>query len=108
MNLVCLSRGSVDVNECLDESVCDGGECLNTDGSFNCFCRPPMVLSPKSNRCVVLPQLAGESSVFSLKSLYFKTVLVQKKCGQKKEAHFAIFYKAHQFRKTNQSLRIDF
>uniref|UniRef100_A0A3P9PYX7 Latent transforming growth factor beta binding protein 1 n=1 Tax=Poecilia reticulata TaxID=8081 RepID=A0A3P9PYX7_POERE len=73
-----------DVNECLDESVCDGGECLNTDGSFNCFCRPPMVLDPNSNHCVVLPQLAGESSMemehLDYQGICWQTVTETKMC----------------------------
>uniref|UniRef100_A0A8D3B4K5 Latent transforming growth factor beta binding protein 1 n=1 Tax=Scophthalmus maximus TaxID=52904 RepID=A0A8D3B4K5_SCOMX len=49
-----------DINECLDESVCVGGQCLNTEGSYMCFCTHPMVLDPDSNRCVFIPEVAGE------------------------------------------------
>uniref|UniRef100_A0A3Q3GP88 Latent transforming growth factor beta binding protein 1 n=1 Tax=Labrus bergylta TaxID=56723 RepID=A0A3Q3GP88_9LABR len=45
-----------DIDECLDESVCVGGQCMNTDGSYMCFCTHPMVLDPNSNRCVFSPE----------------------------------------------------
>uniref|UniRef100_A0A3B5AZA3 Latent transforming growth factor beta binding protein 1 n=1 Tax=Stegastes partitus TaxID=144197 RepID=A0A3B5AZA3_9TELE len=44
-----------DIDECLDESVCVGGQCMNTDGSYMCFCTHPMVLDPSVNRCVIVP-----------------------------------------------------
>lgn len=58
---LCLLFFPVDINECLDESVCVGGQCLNTEGSYICFCTHPMVLDPNSNQCVVVPEVAGEN-----------------------------------------------
>lgn len=49
----------LDINECLDESVCAGGECLNTDGSFMCFCTHPMTLDPSRNQCVFSSDVPG-------------------------------------------------
>lgn len=50
-----------DINECLDETVCAGGQCLNTDGSYICFCTHPMVLDPSRNHCVLMPESHGEN-----------------------------------------------
>lgn len=49
-----------DINECLDENLCVGGQCLNTDGSYMCFCTHPMVLDPNRSRCVLVPEVAGK------------------------------------------------
>lgn len=57
---LCLHFFPVDINECLDESVCLGGQCLNTVGSYMCFCTHPMVLDPNSNRCVFVSDVAGK------------------------------------------------
>lgn len=55
-----------DIDECLDASVCVGGQCVNTDGSYMCFCTHPMVLEPNGNHCVYGPEVAGkkEKTVF--------------------------------------------
>lgn len=39
---------------------CINGECLNTDGSYHCFCSLPLVLDATGNRCVNLSGRAGE------------------------------------------------
>lgn len=52
----------VDIDECLDESQCEGGQCQNTDGSFICLCKHPMVLDPNSNQCVLVSDVAGKIS----------------------------------------------
>lgn len=39
---------------------CINGECLNTDGSYHCFCSLPLVLDATGNRCVNLSSRAGE------------------------------------------------
>lgn len=50
-----------DTDECVDESLCVGGQCVNTDGSYVCFCTHPMVLDPSSNHCVFFPEVLGKS-----------------------------------------------
>ncbi|XP_064206253.1 latent-transforming growth factor beta-binding protein 3-like isoform X7 [Anguilla rostrata] len=42
-----------DINECTMQGVCQHGECLNTQGSFLCACKPGYVLD--RTRCVVEP-----------------------------------------------------
>lgn len=49
-----------DINECQDDTVCIGGQCLNTDGSYICFCTHPMVLDPSSSNCVLMPESSGK------------------------------------------------
>ncbi|MGH0148738.1 UNVERIFIED_CONTAM: hypothetical protein FKN15_038880 [Acipenser sinensis] len=39
-----------DINECRMQGVCQDGECLNTQGSFRCACKPGFVL--ERTRCV--------------------------------------------------------
>uniref|UniRef100_A0A670ZGZ6 TB domain-containing protein n=1 Tax=Pseudonaja textilis TaxID=8673 RepID=A0A670ZGZ6_PSETE len=39
-----------DINECAMQGVCQGGECLNTQGSFRCACKPGQVLGPSGDR----------------------------------------------------------
>lgn len=41
-----------DINECAMHGVCQGGECLNTQGSFRCACKPGQVLGPSRTHCV--------------------------------------------------------
>lgn len=42
LNMFCLLNfvnWLVDINECLeDNSVCQGGDCINTEGSYDCTC----------------------------------------------------------------------
>lgn len=49
-----------DQDECQNEVYCINGECLNTDGSYHCFCSLPLVLDATGNRCVNLSSRAGE------------------------------------------------
>lgn len=51
---------AADIDECQDESRCVRGQCLNTDGSYMCFCTSPMVLDPAGSHCILPPELAGE------------------------------------------------
>lgn len=32
--------------------ACENGECVNTEGSFHCFCSPPLTLDVSQQRCV--------------------------------------------------------
>uniref|UniRef100_A0A8B9KIH5 Latent transforming growth factor beta binding protein 3 n=1 Tax=Astyanax mexicanus TaxID=7994 RepID=A0A8B9KIH5_ASTMX len=41
-----------DINECMMQGVCQNGECLNTQGSFRCTCKPGYVLADRT-RCVL-------------------------------------------------------
>lgn len=40
-----------DHDECQD-MACEDGECVNTEGSFHCFCNPPLTLDLSGQRCV--------------------------------------------------------
>uniref|UniRef100_A0A672P634 Latent transforming growth factor beta binding protein 3 n=1 Tax=Sinocyclocheilus grahami TaxID=75366 RepID=A0A672P634_SINGR len=40
-----------DINECMMQGLCQNGECLNTQGSFRCTCKPGYVLTERT-RCV--------------------------------------------------------
>ncbi|XP_051900891.1 latent-transforming growth factor beta-binding protein 3 isoform X5 [Pristis pectinata] len=48
-----------DINECLMQGVCQNAECLNTQGSFRCACKPGYVMGPSRTHCVVTEQ-SGE------------------------------------------------
>lgn len=32
--------------------ACENGECVNTEGSFHCFCSPPLTLDLSHQRCI--------------------------------------------------------
>lgn len=51
---VCASILTVcsDYDECGLGVACENGVCVNTAGSFNCFCSPPLVLDATRRRCV--------------------------------------------------------
>uniref|UniRef100_A0A3Q1GGJ8 Latent transforming growth factor beta binding protein 2 n=1 Tax=Acanthochromis polyacanthus TaxID=80966 RepID=A0A3Q1GGJ8_9TELE len=42
----------LDYDECEFRNSCENGECVNTPGSFNCFCSPPLVLDSTRRRCI--------------------------------------------------------
>ncbi|XP_069036378.1 latent-transforming growth factor beta-binding protein 3 isoform X4 [Lepisosteus oculatus] len=46
-----------DINECTMQGVCRNGECLNTQGSFRCACKPGFV--QERARCVDVPGETG-------------------------------------------------
>lgn len=47
-----------DLNECaFMPHACDGGDCINTDGSFRCECPAGYVLDGTGKRCM------GESEI---------------------------------------------
>ncbi|XP_026013630.1 fibrillin-2b isoform X1 [Astatotilapia calliptera] len=41
----------IDIDECVDLSLCQFGTCTNTPGSFQCSCQPGFVLSDNKRRC---------------------------------------------------------
>ncbi|XP_029469902.1 latent-transforming growth factor beta-binding protein 3 isoform X4 [Rhinatrema bivittatum] len=41
-----------DINECVMQGVCQNGECLNTQGSFRCTCKPGYIPGPSRTHCV--------------------------------------------------------
>lgn len=41
-----------DTDECQDPDSCIDGQCVNTEGSYNCFCTHPMVLDASEKRCI--------------------------------------------------------
>uniref|UniRef100_A0A8C9QTX8 Latent transforming growth factor beta binding protein 3 n=1 Tax=Scleropages formosus TaxID=113540 RepID=A0A8C9QTX8_SCLFO len=47
-----------DINECTMQGVCQNGECLNTQGSFLCACKPGYVLD--RTRCVEVTVEQGQ------------------------------------------------
>ncbi|XP_058016276.1 latent-transforming growth factor beta-binding protein 3 isoform X3 [Ahaetulla prasina] len=64
-----------DINECAMQGVCQGGECLNTQGSFRCACKPGHVLGPSRTHCVrMAAEKAGE------RSLCFRLVSPEQQC----------------------------
>lgn len=42
----------LDVDECVVTDQCLGGQCVNTEGSFNCLCKTGFQPSPESGECV--------------------------------------------------------
>lgn len=53
----------LDYDECGFGSACEDGECVNTAGSFNCFCSPPLVLDSTRRRCIGLNTTEGVTEV---------------------------------------------
>lgn len=49
----------LDYDECESGNACENGACVNTAGSFNCFCSPPLVLDSSQQRCVSLNATEG-------------------------------------------------
>jgi hypothetical protein len=46
-------ESGTDLNECvIMPGACQGGECVNTDGSFRCECADGYVLDVTGRRCV--------------------------------------------------------
>ncbi|XP_067831583.1 latent-transforming growth factor beta-binding protein 3-like [Heptranchias perlo] len=42
-----------DINECLMQGVCQNAECLNTQGSFRCACKPGYTMGPSRTHCIM-------------------------------------------------------
>lgn len=57
---------SSDYDECGLGNACEDGECVNTAGSFNCFCSPPLVLDSTRRRCISLNTTEGATTFFNL------------------------------------------
>ncbi|XP_035636802.2 latent-transforming growth factor beta-binding protein 3-like isoform X4 [Oncorhynchus keta] len=51
-----------DINECTMHGVCQNGECLNTQGSFLCACKPGFTLD--RTRCVESPSPVEQGQCF--------------------------------------------
>lgn len=49
----------LDYDECAFGNACEDGVCVNTAGSFNCFCSPPLVLDTTRRRCIGLNTTEG-------------------------------------------------
>lgn len=50
---------TTDHDECQD-MACEDGECVNTEGSFHCFCSPPLTLDLSQQRCVNSTSSTGQ------------------------------------------------
>lgn len=50
---------TTDHDECQD-MACENGECVNTKGSFHCFCSPPLTLDLSQQRCVNSTSSTGQ------------------------------------------------
>uniref|UniRef100_A0AAZ3SBY0 Latent-transforming growth factor beta-binding protein 3 n=1 Tax=Oncorhynchus tshawytscha TaxID=74940 RepID=A0AAZ3SBY0_ONCTS len=51
-----------DINECTMQGVCQNGDCLNTQGSFLCACKPGFTLD--RTRCVESPSPVEQAQCF--------------------------------------------
>lgn len=64
----------LDVDECRTvKDICENGDCINKQGSFQCVCPPGFEISPDGTKCVDYRQeecyetyQRGESSLDSL------------------------------------------
>uniref|UniRef100_A0A673N5P8 Latent-transforming growth factor beta-binding protein 3-like n=1 Tax=Sinocyclocheilus rhinocerous TaxID=307959 RepID=A0A673N5P8_9TELE len=45
-----------DINECMMQGLCQDGECLNTQGSFRCTCKPGYVLAERTHCAATVEQ----------------------------------------------------
>ncbi|XP_072407125.1 latent-transforming growth factor beta-binding protein 3 isoform X1 [Chiloscyllium punctatum] len=55
-----------DINECLIQGVCQNAECLNTQGSFRCACKPGFVMGPSRTHCIVMEKPAEKGPCYLL------------------------------------------
>ncbi|XP_048475582.1 latent-transforming growth factor beta-binding protein 3-like [Rhincodon typus] len=54
------------INECLIQGVCQNAECLNTQGSFRCACKPGFVMGPSRTHCIVMEKPAEKGPCYLL------------------------------------------
>lgn len=66
-----------DIDECSeDPSLCRGGRCVNTPGSFHCTCGPGMELSPDKRSCKDVDECSITSGEKTTIPLPYKSVLL--------------------------------
>ncbi|XP_078057056.1 latent-transforming growth factor beta-binding protein 3 isoform X1 [Mustelus asterias] len=57
-----------DINECLIQGVCQKADCLNTQGSFRCACKPGYVMGPSRTHCIVIEKPEAKGPCYLLVS----------------------------------------
>lgn len=53
---------ALDDDECKEDNPCENGECVNTAGSYNCFCTPPLILDDTQRRCISANSTEGNAN----------------------------------------------
>lgn len=56
---------TADIDECKDDSYCSLGRCVNTAGSFRCFCPPGFDTTPDGKQCSGERTLCGLQHAFA-------------------------------------------